>query len=226
MDLSVISSVFTVLGAVASVLAVIVAIIISRRIPDKDILSHRQRIRTMMRKLREEMISGNRNYMLRIIDIDRFDKYYPEVFARKPVQSYLKGELDKIDIKGVWIINGIVGVKLMSDRKSYCISNDDDCVKAIRIGLIPYSWIIDVDFEGDECESSAILYCKFRKRYPIALRKYYLNEVRYLHNRIGFINKCSPFQTFEYYLTDSTERPLLHNDATHIFVRGDNPVYP
>lgn len=129
-----------------------------------------------MRKLREEMISGNRNYMLRIIDIDRFDKYYPEVFARKPVQSYLKGELDKIDIKGVWIINGIVGVKLMSDRKSYCISNDDDCVKAIRIGLIPYSWIIDVDFEGDECESSAIIYCKFRKRYPIALRKYYLKD--------------------------------------------------
>lgn len=42
--------------------------------------------------------------MLRIIDVARFDKYYPEVFEREPVQSYLKGELDRVDIKGIWTL--------------------------------------------------------------------------------------------------------------------------
>ena len=224
MDISVLSAIITVIGSISSVLAVIITIRISRRIPEEDILSHRQRIRSLMRELRAEMESGKRNYMLRIIDVDRFDKYYPEVFEMEPVQSYLKGELDRVDIKGVWITNGIIGVKHMSGRKHYHISNDDDCIRAKRNGLIPYSWIIDVDFEGDECESSAIIYCRFKKRYPPSFKRYYLSNVRYFHSRIGFVNRRSPFQKYEYYLMNR-ELSFPHA-AANITVRGDNPVYP
>lgn len=61
MDISVLSAIFTVIGAISSVLAVIITIRISRRIPEEDILSHRQRIGSLMRDLRAEMESGKRN---------------------------------------------------------------------------------------------------------------------------------------------------------------------
>ncbi len=213
--------------------AVIVTIVIATRIPDKDVLSHRQHIREVAKMLYFQMKNNGRNHMLRVIDVDRFDKYYPEVFNTHCVQSYLKGELDGTDIKGLNIINGVIGVKPSAkDPSKYVVSNDSDAIKAIRIGLIPYSWIIDIDPDGDECEPSAIIYCKFKKHYPIALRHYYLSPEpgQKMKYKFGFVKRLSPYQSYKYFTSafnDSKNKMGRISDVyTEISVDGDNPVYP
>lgn len=214
------SLIFTALGALASIAAVIVSIVIYRRIPDKDVLSHRQRIRKIIKELKHDMDSGRRNYMLRIVDIDRFDKYYPEVFDEHPVQSYLKGELCGTDIKGIWIVTGLIGVK--EKKGVFYPSNDDDCKTAKRLGLIPYSWIIDIDLDGDELEPSAIIYSKFQKHYPFSIKNYYLLGTKGQPvKKCGLVRKRAPFQQYAYFLLNAT-----HTHEKEIFVKRDNPVYP
>ncbi len=226
-----IATLFTIIGAVASVLAVIIAILIATRIPDKDVLSHRQHIRKMVKELYFQMKHNGRNHMVRIIDIDRFDKYYPEVFNKHCVQSYLKGELDGTDIKGINIVNGLIGVKPSSKNPSrFVLSHDSDAIKTVRIGLIPYSWIIDIDIDGDECESSAIFYCKFKKHYPIALRHYYLSPEPggKMQKQFGFVRRQSPYQSNKYYIQNETSDTVSNGSvySNEISVDGDNPVYP
>lgn len=227
-----ISGVFTIIGAIASVVAVGVAIWIALRIPDKDVLSHRQRIRSIIKELHQQMRAGKRNYMIRIIDIDKFDKYYPEVFEDHAIRSYQKGELAGTDIKGVQIVDGLIGVVPNTKNKGgYLMTKGDANFVAERVGLIPYSWIVDIDLDGDEIEPSAILYCKYRKRYPLSLRSYYLHPdgSDKLIWKKGLVSRRSPYQTYSYYLIEnrdiSSGDTKKINPGIKVTVKGDNPLY-
>ena len=228
-----ISEIFSIIGALAAVVSVFVAIIIAKRIPEKDILSHRQHIRAIVKDLCFEMEHNKRNHMLRILDVDRFDKYYPEIFNNHRVQSYLKGELDGTDIKGINIIDGLIGLSRCSKNPDiFKVDNNNPEFTAIRVGLIPYSCIIDIDADGDDCEPSAIIYCKFKKHYPVAFRRFYLQPDNQsdLRLRYGFVKRRSPYQSYKYYIVEDRINNKKYNDIESrlrdVQVKGDSPVYP
>lgn len=215
-----ISLFFALIGSLASIASVIVAVVIYRHIPERDILSHRQRIREILQNLKSEMEKGVRNHMIRVVDINRFDKYYPEIFEDNPVQTYLKGELDSIDIKGVWIIDGLLGVE--KKKGKYYVSKKGD-IAVERLGLIPYSWIVDIDLKGDEIDSSVIIYCKFNKHYPLTFKRYYLAKSGLpLKIHWGFVKRRSPYQRFAYYIIPKDKSI----PTQEIIVNRDNPAYP
>ena len=37
-------------------------------------------------------------------------------------------------------------------------------MKAIKVGIIPYDWVIDINLKGDDTNGSALIYCYFRKK--------------------------------------------------------------
>lgn len=144
--------------------------------------------------------------MCKIIDIDRLNTLYPDNFNSRNRKSYFKAELEGTDIRGVLFTNAILGI-VQEKNGTYTVTNKESYThKASRCGLIPYNWIIDVDKSGDEIDTNAIFYCKFKKR---KWRwGYYCvngNDESFVLQKGLYLDR-KPFKAYRYYLlTDNTD---------------------
>ena len=189
--------------AIASVIVAIITLVVTIRIakiiPECDRLIHRKHIRDIVTKIAAEMKSG-RNHMCKIIDIDRFENLYPDNFNRRNRQSHFKAELDGTDIHGVAFTNGILGVKEGKGGRLTVTKGDDETHRVARSGLIPYDWIIDIDESGDEIDTGAIFYCKFKKR-KWRWGIYCVQQPDgSLKDKYGLYHDRQPFRSYKYYL--------------------------
>ena len=189
--------------AIASVIVAIITLVVTIRIakiiPERDRLIHRKHIRDIVIKIADEMKSG-RNHMCKIIDIDRFENLYPDNFNSRNRQSHFKAELDGTDIHGVAFTNGILGVKEGKGGRLTVTKGDDETHRVARSGLIPYDWIIDIDESGDEIDTSAIFYCKFKKR-KWRWGIYCVQQPDgSLKDKYGLYHDRQPFRSYNYYL--------------------------
>ena len=189
--------------AIASVIVAIITLVVTIRIakiiPERDRLIHRKHIRDIVTKIAAEMKSG-RNHMCKIIDIDRFENLYPDNFNRRNRQSHFKAELDGTDIHGVAFTNGILGVKEGKGGRLTVTKGDDETHRVARSGLIPYDWIIDIDESGDEIDTCAIFYCKFKKR-KWRWGIYCVQQPDgSLKDKYGLYHDRQPFRSYKYYL--------------------------
>lgn len=189
--------------AIASVIVAIITLVVTIRIakiiPERDRLIHRKHIRDIVTKIAAEMKSG-RNHMCKIIDIDRFENLYPDNFNSRNRQSHFKAELDGTDIHGVAFTNGILGVKEGKGGRLTVTKGDDETHRVARSGLIPYDWIIDIDESGDEIDTGAIFYCKFKKR-KWRWGIYCVQQPDgSLKDKYGLYHDRQPFRSYKYYL--------------------------
>lgn len=189
--------------AIASVIVAIITLVVTIRIakiiPECDRLIHRKHIRDIVIKIADEMKSG-RNHMCKIIDIDRFENLYPDNFNSRNRQSHFKAELDGTDIHGVAFTNGILGVKEGKGGRLTVTKGDDETHRVARSGLIPYDWIIDIDESGDEIDTGAIFYCKFKKR-KWRWGIYCVQQPDgSLKDKYGLYHDRQPFRSYNYYL--------------------------
>ena len=189
--------------AIASVIVAIITLVVTIRIakiiPERDRLIHRKHIRDIVIKIADEMKSG-RNHMCKIIDIDRFENLYPDNFNSRNRQSHFKAELDGTDIHGVAFTNGILGVKEGKGGRLTVTKGDDETHRVARSGLIPYDWIIDIDESGDEIDTCAIFYCKFKKR-KWRWGIYCVQQPDgSLKDKYGLYHDRQPFRSYNYYL--------------------------
>ena len=189
--------------AIASVIVAIITLVVTIRIakiiPERDRLIHRKHIRDIVIKIADEMKSG-RNHMCKIIDIDRFENLYPDNFNSRNRQSHFKAELDGTDIHGVAFTNGILGVKEGKGGRLTVTKGDDETHRVARSGLIPYDWIIDIDESGDEIDTGAIFYCKFKKR-KWRWGIYCVQQPDgSLKDKYGLYHDRQPFRSYKYYL--------------------------
>ena len=211
-----ISDWIAIFGVLVAIITLIVTWRIAKIIPEKDKLNHRKHIRDVVTKLTAEMKSG-RNHMCKIIDMDRFEELYPNNFNRRNRQSHFKAELEGTDIHGVWFTYGLLGVRERKDGSFMATKRDDDTHTVARSCLLPYDWIIDIDESGDENDTSAIFYCKFKKR---KMRfGFYCVQTQdgSLKDKKGFYQDRLPFRSYQYYLVgkDKTSYPQ------YVEVRGD-----
>lgn len=203
-------------GVVVAIITLVVTIRIARIIPERDRLSHRKHIRDVVSRLVNEMKTG-RNHMCKIIDIDRFETLYPDNFNSRNRQSHFKAELDDNDIHGVAFTNGILGVKEGKDGRLTVTKGDDETHRVARSGLIPYDWIIDIDESGDEIDTGAIFYCKFKKR-KWRWGSYCVQQPDgSLKNKHGLYQDRQPFRSYNYYLI-TDDKTSYHQ---YVAVRGD-----
>lgn len=210
------SNFIAIIGVLVAIITLIVTIRIARIIPERDRLSHRKHIRDIVSQLSSEMRSG-RNHMCKIIDFDRFDTLYPDNFNSRNRQSHFKAELDGADIHGVAFTNGNLGVKEGKDGRLSVTKGDDETHRVARRGLIPYDWIIDIDESGDEIDTGAIFYCKFKKR-KWRLGVYCVQQSDgSLKNRHGLYRDRQPFRSYNYYLI-TDDKTSFHQ---YVDVRND-----
>lgn len=211
-----ISDWIAIVGVIVAIITLIVTLRIARIIPEKDKLSHRKHVREVVNKLTAEMKSG-RNHMCKIIDIDRFNNLYPDNFNSRNRQSHFKAELEGTDIHGVSFTYGLLGVRERKDGMFVVTKGNDSEHTVARSCLMPYDWIIDIDESGDENDTCAIFYCKFKKR-----------KIRYgfycvqskdgsLKNKKGFYQDRLPFRSYSYYLVTNDNSPF----PQYVDVRGD-----
>lgn len=211
-----ISDWIAIFGVLVAIITLIVTWRIAKIIPEKDKLNHRKHIREVVTKLTAEMKSG-RNHMCTIIDMDRFEKLYPNNFNRRNRQSHFKAELEGTDIHGVWFTYGLLGVRERKDGSFMATKRDDDTHTVARSCLLPYDWIIDIDESGDENDTSAIFYCKFKKR---KMRfGFYCVQTQdgSLKDKKGFYQDRLPFRSYQYYLVGK-DKTSYHQ---YVEVRGD-----
>ena len=208
-----------IIGVMVAIITLIVTLRIAKIIPEKDKLSHRKHIREVVNKLIAEMKSG-RNHMCKIIDVDRFDNLYPDNFNNRNRQSYFKAELERTDIHGVLFTNGLLGVRERRDGSFVVTKKDDNTHTVARCCLMPYDWIIDIDEAGDENDTCAIFFCKFKNR---KIRHgYYCVQKQdgSLKGKKGFYQRRLPFCSYRYYLLEEDCKPFLH----YVDVKGDSDV--
>lgn len=210
------SDIIAIIGVAVAIITLIVTIRIAKIIPERDRLSHRKHIREVVSKLTDEMKRG-RNHMCKIIDIDRFETLYPDNFNSRNRQSHFKAELDGTDIHGVAFTNEILGVKEGKDGRFLVTKGDDYTHKVARCGLIPYDWIIDTDESGDEIDTGAIFYCKFKKR-KWRWGFYCVQQPGgSLKNKHGLYQDRQPFRSYKYVLLTDSQTPYHQ----YVDVRGD-----
>ena len=203
-------------GVVVAIITLVATIRIAKIIPERDRLSHRKHIRDVVSKIADEMKTG-RNHMCKIIDIDRFETLYPDNFNSRNRQSHFKAELDGIDIHGVAFTNGILGVKEGKDGRLTVTKGDDETHRVERSGLIPYGWIIDIDESGDEIDTGAIFYCRFKKR-KWHWGFYCVQQPDgSLKNKHGLYKDRQPFRSYNYYLITDNKTSY----RPYVDVRGD-----
>lgn len=199
MSCLILSDYIAIASVIVAIITLVVTIRIAKIIPERDRLIHRKHIRDIVTKIAAEMKSG-RNHMCKIIDIDRFENLYPDNFNSRNRQSHFKAELDGTDIHGVAFTNGILGVKEGKGGRLTVTKGDDETHRVARSGLIPYDWIIDIDESGDEIDTSAIFYCKFKKR-KWRWGIYCVQQPDgSLKDKYGLYHDRQPFRSYNYYL--------------------------
>jgi hypothetical protein len=198
------SEYIAIIGVLVAIITLIVTIRIARIIPERDKLSHRKHVREVVSRLSGEMRSG-RNHMCKIIDIDRFETLYPVNFNSRNRQSYFKAELDGTDIHGVAFNDKILCVIAGKDGAFSVTKGDDYTHKVVRSGLIPYDWIIDIDESGDEIDTGAVFYCKFKKRKTCYGHYCVSGHNGSLIDKRGFYRDRRPFRSYAYYLFEDEQ---------------------
>ena len=145
-------------------------------------------------------MKSGRNHMCKIIDIDRFEYLYPNNLNSRNRQSHFKAELVGADIHGVEFTNALLGV-IQDYSGVFSVTKADDNTHLVsRRGLIPYDWIIDIDKSGDEIDTCAIFYCKF-KRKKWRWGHYCVQKADgSLKDKHGLYCDRQPFRSYNYYL--------------------------
>ena len=121
--------------------------------------------------------------------------------------SHIKGEIKDAFFNGIEIITETINVVQDTEGKYIRCSNEklteNNKMKAIKVGIIPYDWVIDINLKGDDTNGSALIYCYFRKKSNWKFeRRVKLNkEGNMYRTKLCLLSReWLPFKTYEYYL--------------------------
>lgn len=156
---------------------------LSKRLTFKDNWLHRKNIEEKIKKLNSEIWYENRRNRVYIVDVDTYD-FYPGT-APKNRPTHIVGGLKNYHLGGVII------------ERSSRISVTDEYgidIKVVKFGIIPFSWIVDIELEGDSANSSALIYCYFKNT----------------DGKKDEGMKFTPFKSYEYYILNEE-----YNEATN-----------
>lgn len=101
-------------------------------------------------------------------DISRVDSYPDIEQERKGISPWFRVGLIGLYHRGVEVGLRIEGLKYEPEHEAWRYSNykgnEESDLSAFLIGRIPFEWIVDVDWEGDEYYGIPHIYCRFRSR--------------------------------------------------------------
>lgn len=146
---------------------------LSKRMTFKDRWQHRKNVEAKVKQLQSEIWYKNRRNKIYLVDINTYE-YYPGATPNGRL-SHISGGLKECYLGGVII-----------ERHEQILLKDGNgnTQKAVKFGIIPYDWIVDIDMDGDSTNSSALIYCYFKNN------KGQKDEA----------TKYTPFKFYEYYL--------------------------
>ena len=177
---------------------------LSKKVSFRARLKHQKIIKNYISELKTEIHYKGRNCKVIIIDIDVYDKYYPQNFNKFNRHSHVAGELKDATFDGIEIIDGIMGVSNNDNESLFHIEQNQPKQKAVSVGVIPYDWIIDINLDGDGINSSAIIYCRFRNKTAWRFRKdLKINSKtgEFYEPKIWHLSReWSPYKIHRYYL--------------------------
>lgn len=168
-----------ILSIIIGIIGVVISSIIAyhiyyllKRMTFKDKWQHRKNIESKVRQLQSEIWYENRRNRVYLVDINTYG-YYPGSSPNGRLSHLVGG------MKGCYLGGVII------ERNQQILFNDENenIQKAVKFGIIPYDWIIDIDMDGDSANSSPLIYCYFK------------NNKGQKDEAI----KYTPFKSYEYY---------------------------
>jgi len=171
--MEVFSIIISIIGIVISSFIAYHIYYLSKRLTFKDKWQHRLNIEEKIRLLQSEIWYKNRRNRVYLVDINTY-KYYPGD-APNGRPSHISGGLKECYLGGV-IIERHEQISLKDEN--------GNIQKAVKFGVIPYEWIVDIEMDGDSANSSALIYCYFKNN----------------KGQKDEMIKYTPFQSYEYYL--------------------------
>ncbi len=180
---------------------------LSKRLSMRDKLAHQKIINEYISRLKSEIYSKKRCSRVYLVDADVYEKYYPNNDNKFGRYSHIRGEIKDAFFNGIEIITETINVVQDTEGKYIRCSNEklteNNKMKAIKVGIIPYDWVIDINLKGDDTNGSALIYCYFRKKSNWKFeRRVKLNkEGNMYRTKLCLLSReWLPFKTYEYYL--------------------------
>ena len=198
---------FTILSIFISAFIAYHIFFLSKRLSMGDKLAHQKLINEYISRLKSEIYGKKRRNRVYLIDADVYEKYYPNNDNKFGRYSHIKGEIKDTSFNGIEIITEIIAVTQDTEGKYIRCSNEEltenNQMKAVKVGIIPYDWVIDINFKGDDTNSSALIYCHFKKKstWKFKRRVKHDKEGNMYHTKLCHLSReWLPFKTYGYYL--------------------------
>lgn len=202
-----------IIGVIGLVVSSIIAYhvwFLSKRISKKAKLDHKKDIKNKIYQLLKEIyVTKSRRQRVYLIDIDVYEKYYPlndNIFER---DSHFPAGLKGLSYDGVeFFTHGLTVYKSNSGDVCFTKKNVNDSPINVQIvGLLPYDWIVDVEKNGDEHNTSSLIYCHFnnKSRWKFGRRELDTTmwkdgkPIQKTRNVWRIYRTWSPFKKYKYY---------------------------
>lgn len=120
----------------------------------------------VLQLLKEINITKERRNRIYLIDADVYEKFYPSNENRFRRFSHIKGGLLGYKNNGIEFFTGSTKEIFENQNGEFFLKKRQDTkpITGHLVGLVPYEWIIEIDFNGDEFNNSPLIFCRFKKK--------------------------------------------------------------
>jgi hypothetical protein len=95
-------------------------------------------------------------------DVYRVDDYPNTDGRTRGISSWFKVELKDLYHRGIEVFIGIEYIQLDERRKTWrSVRKSDADLKGFIVGRIPFDWIAEIDWDGDEYYGGPHIYCRY-----------------------------------------------------------------
>ena len=140
---------------------------LSKKITLSTKLDHKVKIQGKVLQLLEETYkTKERRNRVYLIDADVYEKYYPSNENRFGRVSHFLVGLMGYKSTGIEFFteNTIQVSENTNGEFSREIQKEIEPITAHVIGLVPYEWIIEIDLNGDDYNTSSLIFCRFKNK--------------------------------------------------------------
>lgn len=180
---------------------------LSKKTTNKDLLIHKEKIQGILNNHLHEIHSKNLRRRVYLINIKNYFTKYPDNHVSVLGQySHIKAEIKALRFDGVEFFESMPQVLFQKKdgKLSFSGTKDEKLYNIFPVGVIPYEWIEFIDLEGDDCNSSPLIFCYFKGLrwwkfgYSLKNISFPYKELRYYKKNENF-QKNDPFD-FEFSL--------------------------
>lgn len=177
------ATVTQVIGTIAQIFVSVFLYILSKKLDFKDKMQHKANIIKDVDFLLERISKGI-SHKVEIVNVKKYEKYYPKNGYDRNGYTYLRSELKSYRYDGVEFWLDIVPVYRLPEG-SLTLKQGFDTKKqnydVFIVGVVPYEWIEYIDRYGDEWEGLPQFFASFKGKgkYPYRYYKYYIKRNEY-----------------------------------------------